>query len=261
MRKALRIWYNSNNFLDDGSGISRSGAEMKTDWQTKKNQVERDFLIEKHKPMVFHLAKKISLSFPFQTDMEELVAYGQLGLIEASERFDASRGYNFSTFAHYRIKGAIYDGLREMGVITRSRKVRFAAQANDVLTSEVDDSMSDSSAAVDDEIKSVETLIDALIPIYFLSIDDADTEELRDENAESAADFETRELLEKIRETLDEIDPDEAGLLRKIYFKNTRMKDLALEMGVTKSWVSRLHARAVKHLQEALRGRGILESG
>jgi RNA polymerase sigma factor FliA len=234
---------------------------MKTDWQEKKNQVERDFLIEKHKPMVFHLAKKIALSFPFPTDMEDLVAYGQIGLIEASERFDASRGYNFSTFAHYRIKGAIYDGLREMGVITRSRKVRFAAQANDVLTSEIDDSTSDATATADDEIKSVESLIDALIPIYFLSIDESDAEELRDENAESAADFETRELLEKIRETLDEIDPDEAELLKKLYFKNSLMKDLAQEMGVTKSWVSRLHARAVKHLQQALRERGILDSG
>ena len=108
-----------------GAGISLTAQKMKSDWQEKKNQVERDFLIEKHKPMVFHLAKRISQSFPFQTEMEDLVAYGQLGLIEASERFDASRGYNFSTFAHYRIKGAIYDGLREMGVITRSRKVRF----------------------------------------------------------------------------------------------------------------------------------------
>jgi RNA polymerase sigma factor for flagellar operon FliA len=234
---------------------------MKTDWQAKKNQVERDFLIEKHKPMVFHLAKRISLSFPFQTDMEDLVAYGQLGLIEASERFDVSRGYNFSTFAHYRIKGAIYDGLREMGVITRSRKVRFAAQANDVLTSEVDDSTSGAGTAADDEIKSVETLIDQLIPIYFLSIDDTETDELKDENAEGVADFETRDLLEKIRETVDDLDADEAALLKKIYFKNLRMKDLATEMGVTKSWVSRLHARAVRHLQEALRARGILDSG
>lgn len=235
---------------------------MKSDWREKKNQVERDFLIEKHKPMVFHLAKKISQSFPFQTDMEDLIAYGQLGLIEASERFDASRGYNFSTFAHYRIRGAIYDGLREMGVITRSsRKVRFAAQANDVLTSEIDDSTIDAAATADDEIKSVESLIDALIPIYFLSIDDTEAEELRDETAENAGDFETRELLEKIREVLNEIEADEAELLRKLYFKNTLMKDLAQEMGVTKSWVSRLHARAIKHLQHALRERGILESG
>jgi RNA polymerase sigma factor for flagellar operon FliA len=234
---------------------------MKNDWQAKKNQVERDYLIEKHRPMVFHLAKKIALSFPFQIDIEDLVAYGQLGLIEASERFDASRGFNFSTFAHYRIKGAIYDGLREMGVITRSRRVRFAAQANDVLTSELEDSTTEASATADDEIKSVENLIDALIPIYFLSIDDADADELKDENAEGAADFETRDLLEKVRATLDEIDPDEAELLRKLYFKNLLMKDLAGEMGVTKSWVSRLHARAVKHLQAALRERGILESG
>ena len=242
-------------------GLAVPAQKMKGGWQEKKNQVERDFLIEKHKPMVFHLAKKISNSFPFQTDMEDLVAYGQLGLIEASERFDPSRGYNFSTFAHYRIKGAIYDGLREMGVITRSRRMRFAAQANDVLTSGIDDSTNETGLTAEDEIKSVEGLIDALIPIYFLSIDDAETDELRDDNAETLADLETRELLEKIRETLDEIDPDEAELLRKLYFKNTLMKDLATEMGVTKSWVSRLHARAVKHLQQALRERGILESG
>lgn len=234
---------------------------MKNDWQAKKNQAERDWLIEKHKPMVFHLAKKIAQSFPFQIDIEDLIAYGQLGLIEASERFDATRGNSFSTFAHYRIKGAIYDGLREMGIITRSRTVRFASQANDVLTSEVEDATSTVTATADDEIKSVESLIDALIPIYFLSIDDTQTEELRDEKAETFADFETRELLEKVRATLDEIDADEAELLKKLYFKNTLMKDLAQEMGVTKSWVSRLHARAIKHLQDALRARGILETG
>ncbi|MGI8786276.1 MAG: sigma-70 family RNA polymerase sigma factor [Pyrinomonadaceae bacterium] len=232
---------------------------MKNDWQAKKTQAERDWLIEKHKPIVYHLAKKISQSFPFKTEMEDLVAYGQLGLVEASERFDATRGNSFSTFAYYRINGAIYDGLREMGVITRSRTHRFAANANDVLMTEADDAAT-RAAAVDDEIKTVENLIDALIPIYFLSLDDADTKEIRDETAFTAGDFETRDLLERIRRVLEEIEPEEAELLKKLYFKNTLMKDLATQMGVTKSWVSRLHARAIKHLQAALREQGILES-
>ena len=121
---------------------------MNNDWQAKKNAAERDWLIEKHKPIVFHLAKKIRNSLPFQTEMEDLVAYGQLGLVEASERFDPSRGNSFATFAHYRIKGAIYDGLREMGAITRSRPVRFVANANDVLMTEVDDSVTGTAATV-----------------------------------------------------------------------------------------------------------------
>lgn len=233
---------------------------MNSDWQAKKNVTERDWLIEKHKPIVYFLAKKISQSLPFSTDMEDLVAYGQLGLVEASERFDPSRGNNFSTFAHYRIRGAIYDGLREMGIISRSRTHRFAAHANDVLMTEVDDSSVEPGTNVSDEIKTVENLIDALIPIYFLSIDNEETKEIQDESAFTSADFETRDLVNKVRATIDELEPEEGELLRKLYFKNTLMKDLATQMGVTKSWVSRLHARAIKHLQSALVKSGVLDS-
>lgn len=234
---------------------------MNSDWQTKKSAAERDWLIEKHKPIVYFLAKKIAQSLPFSTDMEDLVAYGQLGLVEASERFDRSRGNNFSTFAHYRIRGAIYDGLREMGIISRSRTHRFAAHANDVLMTEVDDSSIETGTKVSDEIKTVENLIDALIPIYFLSIDNEETKEIQDESAFSSADFEIRDLVNKVRAAIDELEPEEGELLRKLYFKNTLMKDLAAQMGVTKSWVSRLHARAIKHLQSALVKSGVLDSG
>ena len=157
---------------------------MKNDWIREKKEAERDWLIEKHKPMVLHLAKKISQSLPFSPDFEDLVAYGQLGLVEASERFDATRGNSFGTFAFYRIKGAIYDGLREMGAISRSRSFRFAANANDLLMTEVDDTTYNAGAAtVDDEVKSVEKLVDSLIPIYFLSLDAEGAMEVRDESA------------------------------------------------------------------------------
>lgn len=234
---------------------------MNTEWQANRASVERDWLIEKHKPIVYFLAKKIAQSLPFSTDIEDLIAYGQIGLVEASERFDPSRGNNFSTFAHYRVRGAIYDGLREMGLISRSRVHRFAAHANDVLTVEIDDATNDPGVKVEDEIKSMESLIDSLIPIYFLSIDDEESKEIQDETAFSAADIEHRDLIRKIKETIDELDAEEAELLKKLYFKNILMKDVAAQMGVNKSWVSRLHARAIAHLQEALVKNGVLDSG
>lgn len=235
---------------------------MKNDWLREKKRAERDWLIERHKPMVLHLAKKISHSLPFPTDFEDLVAYGQLGLVEASERFDATRGNSFSTFAFYRIKGAIYDGLRDMGAISRSRTFRFAAHANEMLMTEVDDAVADETgaASIDDEVKSIEKLIDNLIPIYFLSLDAEGAKEIRDETAFTPADYERAELLSLVRKILDELAPEESELLEKIYYKHLSMTDLAAQMGVTKSWVSRLHARAVKHLQSALIKRGILNS-
>lgn len=235
---------------------------MKNDWLKEKKKAERDWLIEKHKPMVLHLARKISNSLPFPTDLEDLIAYGQLGLVEASERFDQTRGNSFSTFAFYRIKGAIYDGLREMGAISRSRTFRFAAHANEMLTTEADDLAAESGAAsADDEVKIIEKLIDNLIPIYFLSLDAEGAREIEDETALKTHDFERREILEIIKASLDEIEAEEAELLRQIYYKHLSMTDLAAKMGVTKSWVSRLHSRAIKHLQQILQKRGILESG
>lgn len=231
---------------------------MRNEFQLNKDSSERDWLIEKHKPIVYYLAKKISHSLPFKTEIEDLIAYGQLGLVEASERFDPSRGNSFSTFAHYRIKGAIYDGLREMGVITRSRTHRFAAHANDILVTVLDDTDVALSTSADDEIKTVENLIDTLIPIYFLSLDDDETREIQDETALTSVDFETRDLIAKIRSTIEEIEPEESKLLKELYFKNVLMKDLAVKMGVTKSWISRLHTRAIKHLQSALIKNGVL---
>lgn len=234
---------------------------MNNDWLKEKKQAERDWLIEKHKPLVLHLAKKISNSLPFAPEFEDLVAYGQLGLIEAGERFDSTRGNSFGTFAFYRIKGAIYDGLREMGAISRSRSFRFAANANELLMTEADDTAYNAGAAtVDDEVKSIEKLVDNLIPIYFLSLDAEGAMEVKDDAAFKHADFEQRDLLESVKKVLDDIEPEESELLRKIYFKNLSMTELAAQMGVTKSWVSRLHARAIKHLQTALKKRGILDS-
>ncbi len=225
---------------------------MKNNRQPQLSLGESNWLVEQHKPMVFHLVKKISNSLPFKVETEDLVAYGQLGLIEASQRFDPSHGSRFSTFAYYRIRGAIYDGLREMGAITRSHVHHFAINANDILTTETRDSGVGTNN-VDDEIQTVENMIDALIPIYFLSLDGETTGEIEDEKAFTEYDFETRDLLERIREVLEELEPDDAELLKMVYFKKMKMKELANKMGVSKSWVSRLHARAIGHLQTALK--------
>ena len=74
-------------------------------------------ILEKYGAYVRSLAAQVRKQFNSQFEMEELVAWGQVGLLEAAERFDARVGANFLTFAHYRIKGAIYDGLRKMGVL------------------------------------------------------------------------------------------------------------------------------------------------
>ena len=225
---------------------------------------DRDALIEQHRSYARALAVRVMRTLPVPVDLNDLVAYGEVGLVEAAERFDPRRGVAFPTFAHYRIKGAIHDGLREMGYYTRSAgvRVRWATHANDYLQSAADDeqhSAQGSSSTVDDEIASAQSLIDALIPVYLLSLGSDAVPEVVDPKALSMEEIEERELVRIVLGVLRELSEDEQRLVEALYFKHTSMTELAAQMGITKSWISRLHARAISHLRDLLRERGVLK--
>ena len=226
---------------------------------------DRDALIEQHRSYARALAVRVMQTLPVPVDLNDLVAYGEVGLVEAAERFDPRRGVSFPTFAHYRIKGAIHDGLREMGYYSRSSgvRVRWAAHANDLLRSAADDeqhSAQGSSSSVDDEIATAQSLIDALIPVYLLSLGSDAVPEVIDQHALSMEQIEQRELVRLVMDALRELSGDEQELINALYFKHVSMTELAARQGITKSWISRLHTRAIKHLRDLLRARGILEA-
>ena len=71
-------------------------------------------LIEHCQGMVRSLALSIHRKLPPRYELDDLISYGQVGLAEAAKDFDPRRGSQFSTFAYYRIRGAIYDGISKM---------------------------------------------------------------------------------------------------------------------------------------------------
>jgi RNA polymerase sigma factor for flagellar operon FliA len=221
----------------------------------------RDRLIEEYRPYVVGLAVKIMKGLPFRVELDELVAYGTLGLVEAAGRFDASFPVAFTTFSYYRIRGAIYDGLREMGYLSRSAHAptRFAANANDLLQSAVEDEETGGGdlTAVEDDIAAAEEAIERLIPAYLLSLESERVREIADPEAFSAEEAERRDLIGLVISSLSELRDDERQLIEAIYFRYVPMTELAKQRGVNKSWISRLHARAIEHLREALRNRGL----
>ena len=77
-------------------------------------------LIEECQGLVRLLASRIHRKLPSHVELGDLEAYGQVGLLEAARDFDPTRGGRFSTFAYYRIRGAIYDGLAKMSWFSRT---------------------------------------------------------------------------------------------------------------------------------------------
>lgn len=228
--------------------------------------IDRDLLIEQHRSYAEKLAAEIYHSLEGGVDLSELVAYSNVGLIEAAGRYDPRRGVTFPTFAYYRIKGAIYDGLREMGYRSRAEyaRWRFAAGSNDLLQTTVDDELSDvpgSAQSIDDEIEEVQSTIDALIPIFLLSLDTTRERLLPAAPGPGiATKFEQNELGEKLCVIVAELPEEYRRVVEGVYFNDQSMIEVAAQLGVSRSWISRLHTRAIKRLRESMQQHGLLDS-
>lgn len=227
--------------------------------------VDRDRLIEQHRSYVRALAVEIMRNLLVRVDLNELVAYGHIGLVEAAERYDPRRGVAFSTFSYYRIKGAIYDGLREMGFHTRAAYLRLRAEglATDLLRTSADDETGDPGTAamsIDDEIADVETAVGNLIPIFLLSLDsDERVADVTRTAAVAHERLEQDEMVEVLRSLIATLPPEYRRVIEEVYYRDTPMIALAAKMGVTRSWISRLHARGIKMLHRSLVERGLLD--
>jgi RNA polymerase sigma factor for flagellar operon FliA len=84
----------------------------------------RDLLLEQYLGLVHHAAREIAHQRPHALETEDLVSAGTVGLVQALETFDPSRGLAFSSFAVPRIRGAILDELRSWDWVPRSVRQR-----------------------------------------------------------------------------------------------------------------------------------------
>lgn len=86
-------------------------------------------------PLVDYVSSRLSIGLPKNVSKEDLSSFGVMGLIDAIEKFDYQRGLQFETYASWRIRGAIIDGLRQGDWVPRSvrEKAKKIEEAYQVL--------------------------------------------------------------------------------------------------------------------------------
>lgn len=84
----------------------------------------REQLILEHLPQVRLIARRIYERLPERVSLDDLVSTGVVGLIAAIDRFDAAQNVKLKTYAEYRIRGAILDGLRGLDWAPRKQRRR-----------------------------------------------------------------------------------------------------------------------------------------
>jgi RNA polymerase sigma factor for flagellar operon FliA len=214
---------------------------------------DRAQLVEKYGQYVRSLANAVRRQFNARLDIEDLVSYGNVGLFEAAERFDAKLGANFLTFAHYRIKGAIFDGLRHMGVL-KSADQRAAYLGERTTSYLASASARDGGAPTtfSDDVREVESAVTSLAAIFACSIEGQENLQLRDEGLGPEEQLEQAELKVRVRAAMERLPDNERKLLIAYYFEAKTLEEAGATIGQSKSWSSRLHARAIERLKTFL---------
>ena len=211
--------------------------------------------IEEHQAFVQGIARKVLRQFDLNVDLDDLVGFGFAGLLEAKERFDPSRGVRFQTFAYYRVRGAIVDGVRKMAFLPRRvhERLKSAAAADEITESagEVHAAIpndkrdaASTAGAIDDTLGRLA----ASFVVSALGQEEADPD--RDESPEEA--LLQREAATRLRAVLPSLPERELALVKGYYFEGRQFSDVAKELGISKAWASRLHTKALDRLREAL---------
>lgn len=223
----------------------------------------RQKLVDEHMGLVRAICAKVYKKVGRYVEMDDLVGFGTAGLLEAADRFDDTTGYAFSTFAHYRIRGAVYDGLREMGHLPRREydKLRAARRADEHLESLAQRDAAArapgapaAAASAEDDLRAMYEAMADTVTIFVTSLD-AQLDEGKDYAGagipadEAVAAGEMREHLARAIAALPE---REQRFVRAHYYEGKDLQTVGKELGLSKSWASRLHARAVELVRKQL---------
>lgn len=191
--------------------------------------------------MVRTLAAKLRRELALAGEFEDLVAYGFGGLLEAKRRFDASRGVRFNTYAYHRVRGAILDGVRQMAPMSRRAAEDARARADATPTA--------APTPLDRAFTRISASLTAPTPLHG---------RYGDQSPEAI--LIRQESIRVLLRALERLPERHRLLIRRRYFEGWALDDVAEELGISKSWASRLHGQALEKLRAEVERAGAQKS-
>src|SRR2546427_9689714 len=80
----------------------------------------RDEVLRRHLPLVRRVVQRLAARKPPHIEVDDLVSWGIVGLLDAISKYDPNKEASFSTYAQFRIRGAVLDHLRSLDWVPRS---------------------------------------------------------------------------------------------------------------------------------------------
>lgn len=226
-------------------------------------QDEREFLITSHLPKVKYIADRIAAKLPPSVERDDLYGAGVVGLIDAVERYDATRGVAFTTFAEMRVRGAILDNLRSLDWASRStrRRAREVKTVYAQLEQDYGRAVSEAEVAEKMNVSVVEvreTLQD-MRGLNVVTLDECDeatglclAELISDKSISPLERMQENEHRRLLTDAIEKLPERERQVIALYYLEELTMKEIGEVLGVTESRVSQLRTQAVSRLRTNL---------
>lgn len=241
-----------------------------TGYQYAKNQMppgvgseDREALILAHLPKVKYIADRFAAKLPSSVTRDDLYGAGVVGLIDAVERYDASRGVAFTTFAELRVRGAILDNLRSLDWASRATRRRGrelqAAYAELEQQNQRPATEAEVAAHMNVPIAEVIETLQDMRGLAVTNLDERDElsglsamDTVKDKGPSPFEKLETEDQRRRLSEAVENLPERERRVIALYYIEELTMKEIGAVLGVTESRVSQLKTQAVVRLRAGL---------
>lgn len=227
----------------------------------------REEIVKEYIPLVKYIASRVIVGKSKYIEYEDLIGYGMIGLMDALNKFDKSKGMKFSTYASIRIKGSMIDELRKNSPISKGAmdKLNRYNQSVENLQKELlreptDAEIAKAFGGTLSEIMEVENYINymsitSLENMIFSEDDDMPImSTIEDKNSPSPEkSIEDKEKIEYLAKALDILNEKDKTVLTLYYYEELTLKEIGSILSVSESRVCQLHSRAIVHLRQALK--------
>jgi RNA polymerase sigma factor for flagellar operon FliA len=225
---------------------------------------EAELALLKHLPMVRFMARKIQRRLPQNVDFDDLYSAGVIGLMEATAKFDPAKKVSFLSFAQFRIRGAILDSLRILDWAPRElrHKGRQIQEVIRTLTARLGHAPAEDEIACElkTSLLSYQQLLgnlkNAEVGTLQRKRDDDSDEELIPIPTRPEDDPLFRcmqgEMKERLAGAIEDLSERERMVVTLYYYEEMTMADIGLAVGINRTRVAQIHAKAVLHIRFAL---------